>query len=115
MGQGRGRREPGRAVRLLALNAAGGSAFGLAVVAALLFFDFAGLTRLMAMSGDAPSALLLLAGGFAATFAAVVAATAIMLIPQTGQEGRHGGGEGCSDGRGGNCSGRRPVLARARR
>jgi len=107
MARTHGRPQAGRAVRLLALNAAGGSAFGLAVVAALLIFDFAGLMRLMAMSGAAPAALALLAGAFASTFAAVVAATAIMLIPQGEEEGRHGGGP-----REGGRHGRRLALAR---
>lgn len=103
----RARPQAGRAVRLLALNAAGGSAFGLAVVAALLIFDFAGLTRLIAMSGAAPAALALLAGAFASTFAAVVAATGIMLIPQGDEEGRPGGGPPDGERRG-----LRPARAR---
>lgn len=72
---------PSRTMRLVVGNAAGGAALGVALAAVLLLADFAGLWRLLATSGDALTALVLLGGGFASGFAAVVASTAVMLVP----------------------------------
>lgn len=85
-------RAPSRIIRLLGLNALGGAALGGACVGLLVAFDVAGLASLMSASREPGAALALLAGGFAATFAALTAATAVMLIPERERERREGGG-----------------------
>lgn len=85
-------RAPSRIIRLLGLNALVGAAFGASCVALALAFDFAGIARLIGAGREPGAALALLAGGFAATFAALSAATAVMLIPERERETREGGG-----------------------
>lgn len=81
-----------RIIRLVSLNALGGAGLGGVCVGLLIASDFAGLASLMNASREPGAALALLAGGFAATFAALSAATAVMLIPENERDERRGGG-----------------------
>ena len=85
-------RTPSRIIRLVSLNALGGAGLGLACVGLLIVLDFAGLASLMSAGREPGAALALLLGGFAATFASLAAATAIMLIPERDHEERPNGG-----------------------
>ena len=85
-------RAPSRIVTLLRLNALGGAILGAACALLLLASDFVGLAQLMSASREPGAAIALLLGGFAATFAGVVAATAVMLIPERDRTDRNGGG-----------------------
>jgi hypothetical protein len=85
-------RAPSRIVTLLRLNALGGAILGAACALLLLASDFVGLAQLMSASREPGAAIALLLGGFATTFAGVVAATAVMLIPERDRTHRNGGG-----------------------
>ncbi len=82
-----------RIVSLVSLNALGGAVLGAACALLLLASDFAGLARLMSAGREPGAAIALLLGGFATTFAGLVAATAVMLIP--GRDGSPPNGGGC--------------------
>ncbi|MBM3607399.1 MAG: hypothetical protein FJX29_02940 [Alphaproteobacteria bacterium] len=71
-----------RIIRLIVFNWIAGAVLGLGVAAALILMDVAGIGSLIWRSSNATSALALLAGGFALTFASLVAGTAIMLVPK---------------------------------
>jgi hypothetical protein len=83
-------RPQGRAVRLVRLNGLLGAGLGTAAAASLLAADFGGLMRLIAAGRDPAAALILLGAGFATLFGAVVAAGAVMLIPDTAAAGDGG-------------------------
>lgn len=85
-------RAPSRIIRLVGLNALGGASLGGASlggarVGLLTLSDFAGLAIPIGAGRELGAALgLLLGGGFTATFASLVAATAAMLIPERGHD-----------------------------
>ena len=85
-------RAPSRIVSLVSLNALGGAILGAACALLLLASDFAGLARLLSAGREPGAAIALLLGGFATTFAGLVAATAVMLIPEREGSTRNGGG-----------------------
>lgn len=80
---------PSRIIRLVSLNALGGAGLGGACVGLLMLWDFAGLASLISAGREPGAALALLLGGFTATFAALAAATAVMLIPEHDDEQRY--------------------------
>jgi hypothetical protein len=65
----------------MALNCILGLVVGLSCASLLLAADFLGLRSLIWRSDAAAGDLVLLFGGFAASFAAIVSSTAIMLVP----------------------------------
>jgi len=85
-------RAPSRIVTLVSLNALGGAILGAACALLLLASDFVGLARLLSAGREPGVAIALLLGGFATTFAGLVAATAVMLIPEREGSPRNGGG-----------------------
>ena len=85
-------RAPSRIVSLVRRHALAGAGLGAACALLLLLTDFAGLAHLIGAGSEPGAAMALLLGGFATTFAGIVAATAVMLIPE--REGTHRGGGG---------------------
>lgn len=83
---------PGRdpLVRMMVVNWILGAGFGVAFAALLLAGDVGGLGSLMRSTQETGAALVLLFGGFAITFGAAVAATAIMFLPRDDDD-RDGG------------------------
>lgn len=78
----RRKRQAMRVIHLIVINWIAGALLGLAVVAVILWFDIAGVGRLILNANPMWPPLLLLCGGFMVTFSSVVAGTAIMLIPK---------------------------------
>lgn len=80
-------------LRLLAVNAAGGTAAALILVAGLYWLDVAGLQRLSAGSSHPWLPVAMLAVAFVITFASAAMGAAIMLLQQeagpTGRGQRH--------------------------
>ena len=70
-----------RLIHVMALNCVLGLVVGLICAGALLADDFLGLRSLIWRSDAAFGNLVLLLGGFAASFGAIVSSTAIMLVP----------------------------------
>jgi len=82
-GQGEQRRDALRVVHLIVINWALGAIVGCGFAGLLLWFDIAGAGRLILKADPIWPPLALLFGGFAITFGALVAGTAIMLAPQS--------------------------------
>lgn len=70
-----------RLVRFVVANLLIGMAFGVAFAGLVLWFDVAGLQRLIFASSSPVPALALLFGSFMITFGSIVCGTAIMLLP----------------------------------
>lgn len=70
-----------RLVRFVVANLLLGMAFGVAFAGLVLWFDVAGLNRLIFSSSSPVPALALLFGSFMITFGSIVCGTAIMLLP----------------------------------
>lgn len=70
-----------RLVRFIIANLLLGMAFGVAFAGLVLWFDVAGLQRLIFSSSSPIPALALLFGSFMITFGSIVCGTAIMLLP----------------------------------
>jgi len=85
---------PGRdpLVRMMVVNWIVGACMGVAFALVLLAGDVGGMRSLIMGADMAAPALALLFGGFAVTFGAVIAATAIMLLP--GEDDDRDGGHG---------------------
>jgi len=85
---------PGRdpLVRMMIINWVVGACMGVAFALVLLVADVGGMRSLIMGAEMAGPALALLFGGFAITFGAVIAATAIMLLP--GEDDDRDGGHG---------------------
>ena len=83
---------PGRdpLVRMMIVNWVVGACMGVAFALVLLVADVGGMRSLIMGADMAAPALALLFGGFAITFGAVIAATAIMLLPDDDDD-RDGG------------------------
>ncbi len=79
-----------RLFRLLAVNALGGAALGVTVVAAILMLDIAGLRRLIAGDPEGFVALAMLVVGFVVTCASVMMGSAVMQSSR--ESGSSGGG-----------------------
>lgn len=77
-------------MRLLAVNAAAGSAAALVLVAGLYWFDVGGLQRLSAGSTHPWLPVAMLSVAFIITFASTAMGAAIMLLPGEGQAGNRG-------------------------
>jgi hypothetical protein len=93
MSQSREQRNSGRLVRLMVVNWAFGWAIGFACAAAVLISNIGGIRVLMFKSEVMAQGLALLFGGFGFTFAGVVCATAVMLLPiDEDKDGERGGG-----------------------
>jgi len=75
------RRDHARMLRFLALNAALGMALGIAVTAAILFLDVAGIGTRIAHSADPLIPLLLIGFPMALIFGGAVTAAAIWTMP----------------------------------
>ncbi|MGE3245931.1 MAG: hypothetical protein AB7F96_12780 [Beijerinckiaceae bacterium] len=71
-----------RVVRLIIVNWIAGALLGLVLAGLVVWFDIAGVGRLILKSDPMWPALALLCGGFMITFSSQVAGTAIMLIPR---------------------------------
>jgi len=71
-----------RLVRFVITNLLIGMGVGCAFAALVLYFDVAGLWRLISRSADPYPALALLFGSFMITFGSLVCGTAIMLLPR---------------------------------
>jgi hypothetical protein len=82
------------ALKLVLSHAALGSVFGLVFAVVLVLLDAHGLGTLLRRSDSAVVAFVLLAGGFMITFGSLVAGSAIMLLPDDGDDGHGGGGPG---------------------
>lgn len=87
-----------RVVRMIVLNWLGGAIIGIVTAAALLWLDIAGIGSLMARTSNGMAAIALLFGGFALTFASLVAGTAIMLMPKEDSPRDPPGGHGAVSG-----------------
>ena len=83
--------EKNPALKLVLSHAALGAGFGLAFSVVLVLVDAHGIGTLLHRSDSAVVAFVLLAGGFMITFGSLVAGSAIMLLPDDGDDG-HGGG-----------------------
>ena len=71
-----------RVVHLIVLNWIGGVVLGAAFAGLLIWFDIGHIGRLIQNASPMWPPLVLLFGGFAVTFGALVAGTAVMLIPR---------------------------------
>jgi hypothetical protein len=71
-----------RIVHLVVRNWIAGALLGAVFAGMLIWSDLGGMGRLLLRSDPVWPPLLLLFGGFAVTFGALVAGTAIMLIPK---------------------------------
>ncbi len=69
-----------RVVRMIVFNWIGGAILGLLAAGGLLWLDIAGIGSSIWRSSNMFAALALLFGGFALTFASLVAGTAVMLM-----------------------------------
>jgi len=87
-----------RVVRMIVINWIGGAVIGALTAAALLWLDIAGIGSLVSRTSNAAAAIALLFGGFALTFASLVAGTAIMLIPKEDKPRDPPGGHGAVTG-----------------
>ncbi len=84
---------PGRdpLIRIVVVNWIVGACLGIAFAAVILAADVGGIRSLMLGQNISLPALALLFGGFAVTFGGLVAATAIMLIKDDGDNDSNGG------------------------
>ena len=71
-----------RLVRFVVANVLIGMGVGCAFAGMVLYFDIAGLWRLISHSSNPYPALALLFGSFMITFGSIVCGTAIMLLPK---------------------------------
>lgn len=85
------RTKPNRLVRMMILNWAFGWAVGFICAAGVLASNVGHIWDMVAKSDSMGLFLVLLFGSFGVTFAGVVAATAIMLLPTDEQDWRGGG------------------------
>lgn len=82
------------ALKLVLSHAALGALLGLVFSVVLVLLDAHGLGTLLQHSDSGVVAFVLLAGGFMITFGSLVAGSAIMLLPEDGDDGHGGEGPG---------------------